>query len=62
MVVEDFGLRRDDVHVRRRLVEVLRASEKDVGGQEPLRVETGEVALLVEEPAQHEPRPNEEHH
>jgi hypothetical protein len=26
------------------------------------RVETGEVALLVEEPAQHEPRPDEEHH
>ena len=37
LVVEDLRLRRHQVHVVRRLVEVLRASEQDVGRQEPRR-------------------------
>ena len=62
LVVEDLGLRGDEVGVLRGLVEVLRAAEEDVGGQQPVGVEAGQIALLPEEAAHHQTGADEEHH
>ena len=61
-VVELLDLRRHQVHVLRRLVEVLGPSEKDVGGEQPLRVEPRKVALLAQEGAHHEAGTHQQDH
>src|SRR5262249_40916583 len=62
LVVEGLGRGRHQVHVLRRLVEVLGAAEEDVGDEEPPGVEAGQVALLPEESAHHEAGADEQHH
>ena len=62
LIVEHLDLRRDQVHVLRRLVEVLRAAEQDVGRQQPRGIEAGQIALLAQEAAHHQAGADEQHH